>query len=150
MPLRCDRPCLTGVVTGDRHACAGTGPALRLFFLQTVPPRPVRARGGAARIHPNNLIEYVGSDAPGVRPCAPPPGPGEVFFVRRVEKIRRRLGAARASHGSTAPQPELRQGGAYSLPDGTELVAAPAPGGRYLLYHPLVWAGQAWVVEMPV
>jgi hypothetical protein len=72
----------------------------------------------------------------------------ERCFVRRVEKIRGRLG--RASHRATAPGQELRQGGVYSLPDGTELVAAAAPGGRHLLYHPRVWAGHARVVEKPV
>lgn len=70
--------------------------------------------------------------------------------MRRAEKIRRRLGAARAAHRVAAPRPGLRRGGVYALPDGTEIVAAAAPGGRYLLYHPLVWAGQAWVVSMPV
>lgn len=70
--------------------------------------------------------------------------------MRRMEKIRRRLGGARAARATAAPRLELRQGGVYALPDGTELVAAAAPGGRHLLYHPLVWAGQAWVVQMPV
>jgi hypothetical protein len=67
-----------------------------------------------------------------------------------VEKIRRRVGVARAARRVAAPRPEFRQGGVYALPDGTELVVAAAPGGRYLLYHPLVWAGRAWVVDMPV
>jgi hypothetical protein len=44
----------------------------------------------------------------------------------------------------------LKQGGVYATPSGEELVAAVAPGGRHLLYHPLVWAGRAWVVSMPV
>ena len=70
--------------------------------------------------------------------------------MRRVEKIRRRVDMARAARRVAAPRSEFRQGGVYALPDGTELVAAAAPGGRYLLYHPLVWAGRAWVVEMPV
>jgi hypothetical protein len=69
--------------------------------------------------------------------------------MRRVEKIRRRLGGAGAVRAAAA-EFGLRTGGVYSLPDGTELVAAAAPGRRYLLYHPLVWAGQSWVVRMPV
>jgi hypothetical protein len=69
--------------------------------------------------------------------------------VHRVEKIRRRL---RRGGGPQPVQPEagLRHGGLYVAPSGEKLVAAAAPGGRYILYHPLVWAGRAWVVNMPV
>ena len=69
--------------------------------------------------------------------------------MRRVEKIRRRLDGARTVRAAASGF-GLRTGGVYSLPDGTELVAAVAPGGRCLLYHPLVWAGQSWVAQMPV
>ena len=69
--------------------------------------------------------------------------------MHRAEKIRRRLRAGEKPREET-PQLRLRYGGVYALPDGAELVAAVAPGGRCVLYHPLVWAGQAWVVNMPV
>ena len=69
--------------------------------------------------------------------------------MHRAEKIRRRLRAGKRPHEGTPPA-GLRHGGVYALPGGSELVAAVAPGGRYLLYNPLVWAGRAWVVQMPV
>ncbi len=45
---------------------------------------------------------------------------------------------------------ELKQGAVYRLPNGTELVVGVGRGGRYFLYHPLVWKGRAWIVNMPV
>lgn len=67
----------------------------------------------------------------------------------RMEKIRRRLRRG-GEHRPIRPEAGLRQGGRYVTPGGEELVAATTPGGRHVLYHPLVWAGQAWVVDMPV
>ena len=69
--------------------------------------------------------------------------------MHRAEKIRRRLKAGKKPREDTT-QVRLRHGGVYALPGGAELVAAAAPGGRNVLYHPLVWSGQAWVVNMPV
>lgn len=69
--------------------------------------------------------------------------------MHRVEKIRRRVRRA-GERRQVRPEAGLRQGGLYLTPGGEKLVAATAPGGRHLLYHPLVWAGQAWVVDMPV
>jgi hypothetical protein len=69
--------------------------------------------------------------------------------VQRVEKIRRRLRAPKGSRDCPPPD-DLKQGGVYALPDGTELVAGVGRAGRYFLYHPLVWAGKAWIVSMPI
>ena len=69
--------------------------------------------------------------------------------MHRVEKIRRRLRRG-CERRQVQPQTGLRHGGLYVTPAGEELVAAAAPGGRYILYHPLVWAGQARVVNMPI
>jgi hypothetical protein len=57
-------------------------------------------------------------------------------------------GDAPLSNPMTLP---LRLHGLYTLPDGGEaVVGAGAGGGPYFLYHPLVWKGAAWVVNMPV
>ncbi len=51
------------------------------------------------------------------------------------------------------PQPDIRlkQGAVYALPNGSELVVGiGGRGGHYFLYLPLVWAGQGWVISMPV
>ena len=69
--------------------------------------------------------------------------------MSRVEKIRRRRRNERG-HRGTPSGASLTHGRLYALPDGTEFAAAVAPGGRHVLYHPLVWAGQAWIVGMPV
>jgi hypothetical protein len=69
--------------------------------------------------------------------------------MHRVEKIRRRLRRG-GEHRESYPEAGLRHGGIYAAPDGEEFVAAVAPGGRHILYHPLVWAGRSWVVSMPV
>ncbi len=45
---------------------------------------------------------------------------------------------------------ELKQCAVYTLPNGTELVVGVGREGRYFLYHPLVWKGEAWIVSMPV
>lgn len=70
--------------------------------------------------------------------------------MSRARKIRQRLGDERRRRRITPSEVALTHGGLYSLPDGTMVVAAVAPGGRHLLYHPIVWAGQAWLVDMPV
>ena len=69
--------------------------------------------------------------------------------MHRVEKIRRRVRRV-GERRQVQTEAGLRQGGLYVTPGGEKLVAATAPGGRYVLYHPLVWAGQAWVTNMPV
>jgi len=51
------------------------------------------------------------------------------------------------------PQTDIRlkQGAVYALPNGSELVVGiGGRGGHYFLYLPLVWAGQGWVISMPV
>lgn len=69
--------------------------------------------------------------------------------MHRMEKIRRRIRRA-GERRPVQSERGLRHGGLYLTPAGEELVVAAAPGGRPLLYHPLVWAGRAWVVDMPV
>ena len=69
--------------------------------------------------------------------------------MQRVEKIRRRLRAPKRDLICSPPN-DLKQGSVYALPDGTELVAGVGRAGRYFLYHPLVWAGKAWIVSMPI
>ena len=69
--------------------------------------------------------------------------------MSRARKTRQRLGDERR-HCGTPSEVALTHGSFYTLPDGTIVVAAVAPGGRHLLYHPVVWAGQAWLVDMPV
>ena len=69
--------------------------------------------------------------------------------MHRMEKIRRRLRRG-GEHRPIRPEAGLMHGGLYVTPGGEKLVAATTPGGRHVLYHPLVWAGQAWVVDMPV
>jgi len=69
--------------------------------------------------------------------------------MTRLEKVRRRLKAAK-DRERTSRQVELKQGGVYALPNGMELVAGVGRAGRYFLYHPLVWAGQAWIVTLPI
>lgn len=69
--------------------------------------------------------------------------------MHRLEKIRRRVRRA-GERRPVRPEVVLRHGGLYLTPAGENLVVATAPGGRHLLYHPLVWAGRAWVVDMPV
>ena len=69
--------------------------------------------------------------------------------MHRLEKVRRRVRRA-VERRQVQAEAGLRHGGLYLTPAGEELVAARAPGGRYILYHPLVWAGQAWVANMPV
>ena len=45
----------------------------------------------------------------------------------------------------------LRPGGVYALPNGAEVVAGViGREGRYFLYDPSVWAGQTWIVSMPI
>jgi hypothetical protein len=69
--------------------------------------------------------------------------------MHRLEKIRRRVRRA-GERRVIPPAAGLRHAGLYLTPTGEKLVATAAPGGRHLLYHPLVWAGQAWVADMPV
>lgn len=60
--------------------------------------------------------------------------------------------AARARGGAAAGQSfqVLRYGGVYRLPDGGEFVVGAGGGGHYFLYHPLVWKGHRWIINMPV
>ena len=67
--------------------------------------------------------------------------------MQRVEESRRRPVAARAQKGAGAA---LKQGSVYALPDGTELVVGVGRESHYFLYHPLVWQGRAWIVNMPI
>ena len=46
--------------------------------------------------------------------------------------------------------PQLRQGGLYRLPDGTEVVVGVGRQSHYFLYHPRLWNIQAWIVSLPV
>lgn len=69
--------------------------------------------------------------------------------MHRVEKIKRRLRRG-GENGRIRSESGLRHGGLYVAPDGETLVAATAPGDRHVLYHPLIWAGRAWVVDMPI
>jgi hypothetical protein len=69
--------------------------------------------------------------------------------MHRLEKIRRRVRRA-GDRRQVQTEAGLRHGGLYVTPGGEKLVAAAAPGGRYILYHPLVWAGRARVVNVPV
>ncbi|MGH9944559.1 MAG: hypothetical protein ACRD9R_19610 [Pyrinomonadaceae bacterium] len=66
-----------------------------------------------------------------------------------MDKVWPRLGTPEDSRECTR-QVSLRQGNVYALPNGTELVVGVGREGRYYLYHPLVWAGKQWIVNMPI
>lgn len=44
----------------------------------------------------------------------------------------------------------LRQSGVYMLPNDTELVVGVGREGHYFLFHPLVWRGRSWIINMPI
>lgn len=48
------------------------------------------------------------------------------------------------------PRVALRLGGVYALPNGNELIVGVGREGNYLLYHPLVWKGSAWIISLPI
>jgi hypothetical protein len=51
---------------------------------------------------------------------------------------------------SEAKTPQLRQGGLYRLPDGTEVIVGVGRNSHYFLYHLRLWTIAAWIVSMPV
>ena len=69
--------------------------------------------------------------------------------MQKVEKIKKRRKRSEAP-GSQMYGIELRQGGVYLLPDGRELVVGIGREGRYFLYHPLLWEGQTWIINLPI
>ncbi|HYE65337.1 MAG TPA: hypothetical protein VD966_07135 [Pyrinomonadaceae bacterium] len=69
--------------------------------------------------------------------------------MQRIEKIRRRIKEAKEDR-RPAQGSRLRQCGVYALPNGKEFVVGVGREGHYFLYHPLIWKGRAWIVNMPV
>ncbi|HVF28100.1 MAG TPA: hypothetical protein VM943_07660 [Pyrinomonadaceae bacterium] len=70
--------------------------------------------------------------------------------MHRTERVRRRLLKAEQACRLISPHAELKHGEVFALPDGTEVVVGASREGRRVLYHPLVWAGRTWIVNMPV
>ena len=69
--------------------------------------------------------------------------------MQRAEKIRKRRKCSKAPRGQVYGI-ELRQGGVYLLPDARELVVGIGREGHYFLYHPLLWEGQTWIINLPI
>lgn len=69
--------------------------------------------------------------------------------MQGVKELQMRLDASHAPMNAAA-EVELRQGRVYALPDGTELVVGVGRASHYFLYHPIVWQGRAWIVNMPI
>ncbi len=70
--------------------------------------------------------------------------------MQHMAEPRQRPRAARDGN-SPSLNCSLRQGGVYALPNGTEVVVGVVGReGHYFLYDPLVWAGQTWIVSMPI
>ena len=66
-----------------------------------------------------------------------------------IEKIRDGLKIS-TDHQAILYKIELRQGGVYALPDGTELVAGVGRAGHYFFYHPRAWKEGVWIVNLPI
>lgn len=75
---------------------------------------------------------------------------GKSWPMHKTTKVRRLLLKAAQGCRLTSPNAELKHGDTYALPDGTKVVVGACREGRRVLYHPLVWAGKTWIVNMPV
>ncbi len=71
--------------------------------------------------------------------------------MHRAEDARRRLAERRRKRiRDNAARCELIRESLYSLPNSEEVVVGVGCEGHYFLYHPLVWAGREWVINLPV